>query len=122
MSINPFEYNPNYKQLFKIISPQDHCYTQEVVELYLKNNAAPHEAKYALLRYAEIESMFPRKFIHKFSDMIASEVVDDCGKSRLYITTIYGKDNILSNRFGLCCGTKTYLLNVEQAFYQVFFK
>jgi|UniRef100_A0A6C0HEK5 hypothetical protein len=122
MSINPFEYNPNYIQLFRILSEPIRCDSREVVELYKKKDIKPGDSPYCLLRYTEVENQFPRKIIHKFRDLIATEVTDDCGKSNLFITTIYGDNNLLSHKFNACCGTKVYTLKVEQALYEVFFR
>ena len=122
MSINPFENNPNYIQLFRILSEPIRCESREVVELYKRKVIGPGDTSpYFLLRYTEVENQFPRKIIHKFRDLIATEVTDDCGKSTLFITTVYGDNNLLSHKFNACCGTKIYVLKVEQALYQVFF-
>lgn len=123
MSNNPFENNPNYTRLFRILSNADRCDSREVVELYKKKNLGD-VAPYALLRYREIENQYPVKIIHKFTDMIAVELIHDAGSTILYINTIYGKDSasIVTNRFGVCCGNMTHVLNVEQNLYNVFFK
>ena len=120
MSNNPFENNPNYIQLFRIISPAERYDSREVIELYKKKK--PDFAPYCLLRYRQIESQYPVKIIHKFSDLIAVELVQEGGQTSLYINTIYGQNNnIVGNRFNVCAGLKTYVLNVEQYLYSVFF-
>jgi len=121
MSNNPFENNPNYNRLFRILSTPDRCDVMEVVELYKKKNYTKDEPPYCLLRYRQLESQFPVKLIHKFSDLIAAELVEDSGKTVLFITTVYGTTNTIFNRFNACCGTKIYTLQVEQQLYNIFF-
>ena len=69
MSNNPFENNPNYIRIFRILSPAERCDSREVIELYKKKKE--DFAPYCLLRYRQIESQYPVKIIHKFSDLIA---------------------------------------------------
>lgn len=121
MSNNPFENNPKYIQLFRILSPAERGDSREVIELYKKKSA--DFAPYCLLRYRQIESQYPVKIIHKFSDLIAVELLQEGNNTVLYINTIYGQNpnNIVGNRFNICCGTKSYILNVEQYLYSIFF-
>ncbi len=121
MSNNPFENNPKYTQIFRILSPAERCDSREVIELYKKKSV--DFAPYCLLRYRQVESQYPIKIIHKFSDLIAVELLQEGNNTVLYINTIYGQNptNIVGNRFNVCCGTKSYVLNVEQYLYATFF-
>ena len=101
-------YNPKYKLIFQVRNV-DRCENAEAVELYRHNDTK----EFLLYRYVQNDNTFPLKVIHKFTSLIGYEVTETLGKVNLFITTIYGNTNIVTNRFNACCGSKIYVLQVE---------
>jgi len=101
-------YNPKYKLIFQVRNV-DRCDNAEALELYRHIDTK----EYLLYRYVQNDNTFPLKVIHRFTSLIGYEMTETVGRVSLFITTIYGNSNIVSNRFTACCGSKIYVLQVE---------
>ncbi len=114
MSNNPFEYNQNYTQLFKISSNQSACALIERIELYKHKT----QNMFILFRYVIDNMTMPVRTILKFTDLLSTEVTQNGNSAvSLFITTGYKDLNTLSYRVNLCCGSLPYVLQVEKALY-----
>jgi|688.fasta_scaffold30511_9 hypothetical protein len=120
MSNNPFEHNTNYTLLFKVRSDQTYCDIWETVELYQHKT----DKFYILFRYQvnNQANFMPRRVMHKFDDLIISEVEDTGNRMTLYITTSWKSLNSVSHRVNICCGSRSYVLNVEANLYKYLLK
>jgi hypothetical protein len=116
MSVDPFVSNPNYKKLFSVKSDQTYCYQFETVELYQHVK----EGFYILFRYQvdNTANFMPRRVLHKFDNLLISEVEDSGNNMTLYLTTSWKVLNTVSHRVNICCGSKSYVLNVEKKLYE----
>lgn len=110
---NPLESNPNWKQVFKLQSQMSDCFTTEVVELY-KNKKDNNE--WAIFRFRFRDNSFPLKIVHKFTNLISGEYIEKNGEYNLTLNTLY-KDNVVSQSFNACCGSKLWVSQVERALY-----
>ena len=114
MSNNPFENNPNFKQLFKISSNQTSCYLIERTELY------QHITKkyYILFRYTIDNMTMPIRTMSKFTELLQVEVVQLSNVDvHLNLTTGYKDLNVVTDRIDICCGSLPYILQIEKALY-----
>lgn len=117
MSHTPFNYNQKYQQLFSIRST-DKCDNAEIVELYESKTSDKY---YVLYRYRQDDGYYPFKSVHKFTTLISYELIEERGRVILYINTVYDKSPNTSQRFFACCGSKLFVINVENEFYKHLF-
>jgi hypothetical protein len=115
--INPFVHNPRYQQLFQIRSDISRCEIQEVVELYRNLQ----EDYYVLFRYQCTNNMMPIRMSHKFTNALSLEVKDNGNETSLLLTTTYKDFLTVFEKINICCGSKTYVLKVEQELYNALF-
>jgi hypothetical protein len=124
MSFLPFNYNQKYRQLFSIRST-DNCDNSEIVELYESNTSSkevPGTSKYYVLyRYRQDDGYFPFKSVHKFTDLISYELIEEKGRVILYIHTTFDKSQNTTQRFFACCGSKLFVISVESKLYEYLF-
>ena len=113
MSNDPFSGNPNFIKLFSKSSNISSCSTIERIELY------QHKTNnyYVLFRYQINNSTMPIRIIHKFTDLINTEVVQQGNRAEFFITTTFKDLNVVSQRVNICCGNLMYILEVEKAMY-----
>jgi len=113
MSNNPFENNPNYKQLFKISSTASACPLIERVELY------QHKTLnfYILFRYVIDNMTMPIRTLLKFTDLLHTEVTQIGNRVNLYMTTCFKDLTVNTGKVDVCCGSLPYVLQVEKALY-----
>jgi hypothetical protein len=116
MSIDPFQSNKNFTKLFSVRSDQTHCDMIETVELYRHTK----DGYYILFRYQvdNASNIMPRRVLHKFDTLLISETEDSGNRMTLYITTSWKVLNTVSHRVNICCGSKSYVLNVEKKLYE----
>ncbi len=113
MSNDPFTGNPNFVKLFSKSSNVSSCSIIERIELY------QHKTKnyYILFRYQIDNMTMPIRIIHKFTDLINTEVIQRGNTAELFITTTFKDLNVVSQRVNICCGNLMYILEVEKAIY-----
>ena len=117
MSHTPFNYNSKYNQLF-IIRSTDRCDNAEVVELYQTKTSPSY---YVLYRYRQDDGFYPFKSVHKFTELISYELIEERGRVILYINTVYDKSPNTTQRFFACCGSKLFVISVENELYRYLF-
>jgi hypothetical protein len=115
--IDFFSNNTNYTCLFQIRSEVTKCEVQEVVELY--RHKLDHY--YVLFRYQITNNTMPLRFTHKFTTAISIETSEEASRSSLELTTAYHHDLSVCQKINICCGSKSYVLKVEQALYRHLF-
>jgi hypothetical protein len=115
--INPFINNSEYQQIFQIRSEVSRCDIQEVVELYRHL----HEDYYVLFRYQGTNNMMPIRTAHKFTQALSIQVIDTGNETSLQMTSVYRDYLTQMDKINICCGSKTYVLKVEQELYKVLF-
>jgi hypothetical protein len=126
--INPFINNSDYRQLFQIRSEVSRCDVQEVVELYshldhsaIRDGNHLQEDYYVLFRYQGTNNMMPIRTAHKFTQALSIQVIDTGNETSLQMTSVYRDYLTQMDKINICCGSKTYVLKVEQELYKVLF-
>jgi hypothetical protein len=116
-SIDPFRNNSNYKSIFQVRSEVTRCEIQEVIEMYQEKETQ----EYIIFRYQCINNTMPFRMSHRFTTCISIEVTDDGSKSSLFLTLAYKDYLTVFQRVNVCCGSKTYVLKVEEQLYRALF-
>ncbi len=117
MSHTPFNYNQKYNQLFSIRST-DSRDNSEIVELY---ESRTNPTYYVLYRYRQDDGYYPFKSVHKFTTLISYELIEEKGRVILYINTAFDKSPNVTQRFFACCGSKLFVISVENKLYEYLF-
>jgi hypothetical protein len=115
--INPFINNPDYRLLFQIRSEVSRCDIQEVVELYRHIR----EDYSVLFRYQGTNNMMPIRTSHKFTQALSIQVIDTGNETSLQMTTVFRDYLTQFDKINICCGSKNYVLKVEQELYKALF-